>query len=134
MKRCVKRTTILASTLAWGVLAAGCARTAVVESDPRAPTAEETARLEAAVRGDLEALRRAQDDHHAATGRYTYEVDALDFTASAGVRVDILEAAADGFSALGSAESGRVECALFVGSAEPPRSYVGTAGVVACRP
>jgi hypothetical protein len=111
-------------------LSACAPRTAVVETDPRGG-AETRRQLEAAARTDLDRVRRLQEDHHGEVGRYTYELDAVGFEPSAGVRVSVLEASADGFSAVASA--GTVECGLYVGSAEPPRSYTTAAAVVACR-
>lgn len=114
------------------LVGSGCApRQAVVESDPRGG-AEARRELEAAARSDLDGLRRAQASYHEVHGRYAYDLDALDFTASPGVNVSVLEATAAGFSAL--ARAGSVECGVFVGSADPPRSYTLTAGVAACRP
>ncbi len=110
---------------------AGCAgRQAVVESDPRGGT-ETRRQLESAARSDLDALRRAQSDRLAERGSYAYDVAALGVEPSPGVDLAVLEATTTGFSAVASA--GSVECALFVGSANPPRAYAGTAGVVACR-
>lgn len=111
-------------------LSACTPRTAVVETDPRGG-AEARRQLEAAARTDLDRLRRLQEDYHGETGRYTYEADALGFEPSAGIRVSVLEATVDGFSAVATA--GSAECGLYVGSAEPPRSYTTAAAVVACR-
>lgn len=119
------------AALAAGALLQGCAaRQAVVESDPRGG-AEARRQLEAAARSDLDALLRAQADHFDETGAYTYDLVALGVEGSGGVTLSVLEATAAGFSALAAA--GSVECAVFVGDAEPPRSYAMTAGLVACR-
>lgn len=136
------RSSRVSRTAGWRVLAvcaavagcpavAGCAgRQAVVESDPRGG-AEARRRLEATARSDLDALRRAQTDRLEQTGAYTYDLAALGVEGSPGVDLSVLEATASGFSALAAA--GSVECALFVGDADPPRAYTVTAGVVACR-
>jgi len=111
-------------------LAACAPRQAIVETDPRGGD-EARARLEGLARGDLDRLRRAQGTRFADEGSYTYELEALGFEPSAGIEVSVLEASSTGFSAL--AVGGSVECGIFVGDASPPRAYVLTAGVVACR-
>lgn len=114
-----------------GAMLPACAgRQAVVESDPRGG-AEARRQLEAAARSDLDALRRAQADHLNETGAYSYDPDALGVEGSPGIDLAVLEATAVGFSAIAAA--GSVECALFVGNADPPRAYTVTPGVVACR-
>lgn len=114
------------------LLATGCApRRARVETDPRG--GEEARRqLEALARTDLDTLRRAEAAHFAEAGAYTYDTELLGFAASPGVRVSVLEATDGGFSAL--AQAGSIECGLFVGTADSPRSYARTSGVVSCRP
>jgi len=111
----------------------GCApRQARVESDPRGPGGEAVRRqLEELARTDLDALNRAEAAHFADARAYTYDTEALGFSASPGVRVSVLEATDGGFSAL--AQAGSIECGVFIGSADPPRSYTRTAGVVSCR-
>lgn len=108
----------------------GCARQAVVETDPRGGE-QARARLEAVVRADLDTLRRAQAAFFAEEGVYAYDLAALGVEPSAGVRLDVLEADATGFSALATA--GSIECGVFVGGVAPPRSYTVSGGVVACR-
>ena len=113
-------------------MASGCApRQATVQSDPRGGEAVRL-QLEERVRADLAALRTAQTEFRTATGRYGHEPRELDYVPSPGVQIDILEATADGFSALG--RSGTVECALFMGSADPPRAYARVSSEIACRP
>lgn len=127
--RCRVRTGLAAVAACVSIVA--CAgRQAVVESDPRGG-AEARRQLESAARSDLDALRRAQADHFDRAGTYTFDVDALEVEGSPGVDLSVLEATASGFSAI--AAGGTVECALFVGDADPPRAYTVTAGVVACR-
>jgi len=122
--------TVFAALTVGALLAACGGRQAVVESDPRGG-AEARRQLEAAARSDLDALLRAQADHFDETGAYTYDLDALGVEGSAGLSLSVLEATAAGFSALAAA--GSVECAVFVGDADPPRPYTVTAGVVGCR-
>lgn len=122
---------VLAALAASCVMLPACAgRQAVVESDPRGG-AEARRQLEAAARSDLDALRRAQVDRLNETGAYSYDLDDLGVEASPGIDLSVLEATTAGFSAVAGA--GSVECALFVGDADPPRAYTVTAGVVACR-
>ena len=131
---CERRPRRAGGVLALGAacaLLAGCGgRQAVVESDPRGG-AEARRQLEAAALSDLDELRRAQSDHHAETGAYSYDLIALGVEGSTGVSLAVLEANASGFSAIASA--GSVECAMFVGDADPPRVYTAMAGVAACR-
>jgi len=112
------------------VLAACAPRQAVVETDPRGG-AETRRGLEAAARADLADLERAQGDYFARNSTYSFDLDAVGFTPSPRVGVSVLEASAGGFSAL--AQAGSVECAVFIGSADPPRAYARTGGVVSCR-
>jgi len=113
------------------MMTAGCApRQARVETDPRGGEVVRR-QLEALARKDLEALQRAEAVHFANEGAYTYDTETLDFTASPGVRISVLEASTGGFSAL--AQAGSIECGVFVGTADPPRSYAVAAGVVSCR-
>lgn len=122
----------LAAALAASLAGIGCApREAVVETDPRGG-AEARRQLEATARADLSGLQRAMASYHEVHATYIYDLEALDFTPSPGIDVSVLEATDAGFSAL--ARSGSVECAVFVGGADPPRSFTRTAGVVACRP
>jgi len=113
------------------LLSASCApRQARVETDPRGGEAARR-QLEELARNDLDALKRAEAAHFADAGAYTYDADTLGFSASPGIKVSVLEASDGGFSAL--AQGGSIECAIFVGTADPPRSYARTAAVVSCR-
>jgi len=105
-------------------------RQAVIETDPRGG-AQVRRQLEATVRSDLDALRRAQEDFRSRASVYTYELAELGFEPSAGVSLSVVEATENGFAAI--ARAGSVECTLFVGSADPPRAYATTRGVPACR-
>ncbi len=121
--------------LAVGLLLGACApRTVIVGSEGTPTGAEDARRILTAVRSDLEVLLRAQESHRAESGRYSYDLAELGFTPSPGVAVDVLEADAGGFSALATADRGRLECVVFAGTADPPRAYSRTTGVVACRP
>ncbi len=111
-------------------LGACAPRQAIVETDPRGG-ADVRRRLEAAARADLAELVRLESDHRATTGSYAYEPADLGLEPSPGVELSVLEATSTGFSAL--AQAGSVECAVFVGDAEPPRSYLRAGGIVACR-
>jgi len=113
------------------LLTADCApRQARVETDPRGGEAARR-QLETLARTDLDALKRAEAAHFADAGTYTYDTEVLGFSESPGVRVSVLEATDGGFSAL--AQAGSIECGVFTGTADPPRSYVRAAGVVSCR-
>ncbi len=117
------------------LLLGGCApRTVIVGSEGAAAGPEDARRTLTAVRSDLEVLLRAQESYHAENGRYGYDLAAVGFAPSQGVSVDVLEADEEGFSALATADRGRLECVVFTGSADPPRAYSRRAGVVACRP
>jgi hypothetical protein len=111
-----------------------CRRPAFVESETARPDPSRLRQTEATIRADLEELIRAQDAYWSENDRYALDMARLAFTPSPGVLIDILDAGRDGFSALGTVDTGDAECAVFVGSVDPPRSYAQTAGVVACRP
>ena len=113
--------------------AAACQRQALVESDSARPDLSRVREAQLALREDLEELVRAQEAYWADNEQYALDLERLAFTASPGVLVDVLEAYREGFSALATSESGQAECAVYVGSADPPRSYARVAGVVACR-
>lgn len=110
-----------------------CQRPVSVESGTARPDPSGLRETEATIRTDLEELIRAQDAYWSENERYTLDIERLAFTPSPGVLIDVLDAGRDGFSALGTVDTGNAECAVFVGSADPPRSYVRAAGVVACR-
>jgi hypothetical protein len=110
-----------------------CQRPVSVGSDPTRPDPSRVRESEAAIRADLEELIHAQDVFWRENDHYTLEIERLAFTPSPGVIIDILDARRGGFSAIGTEEMGGAECAVFVGSVDPPRSYVRSQGVVACR-
>jgi hypothetical protein len=112
---------------------AACQRQAFVESDSARPDPSRVREGQLALREDLEELVRVQEAYWSDNEQYALDLERLAFTASPGVLVDVLEAYREGFSALATSESGQAECAVYVGSADPPRSYVRVEGVVACR-
>ena len=109
------------------LLAAACSRQAVVGSSPGAPGTS----VEATLRTDLGSLHAAEERYFAANARYTNQLDQLDFAASPGVDVSIIQGDRRGYSAIATAD-GR-ECAVFGGEARPPRGYVSQPGRVGCR-
>lgn len=112
------------------VALASCApRQAIVESEPggRAPAAAG----EATLRSDLLRLASAQEDYEADNGRYATHAADLGFTASTGVRVDIIQGDRNGWSAVAS--SGEAECAMYEGGIRSPRGYLTEAATVMCR-
>ena len=112
---------------------AACQRQAFVESDSARPDPSRVREAQLALREDLEELVRAQEAYWVDNEQYALDLESLAFNASPGVLVDVLEAYREGFSALATSASGQAECAVYVGSADSPRSYARVAGVVACR-
>lgn len=110
--------------------AAACSRQAVVGSSPGAPGTSGS--VEATLRTDLESLHAAEERYLAANARYTNRLNQLDFAASPGVDVSIIQGDRRGYSAI--ATGGDRECAVFGGEARPPRGYVSQPGRVSCRP
>lgn len=110
-----------------------CQRPVVVESGAARSDLSRLREMEATIQEDLEELMRAQEIYWSENNRYALDIEALVFTPSPGVLIDMLDAEREGFAALGTVDSGSAECAVFVGSVGPPRSYVRTPGVVACR-
>ena len=84
--------------------------------------------------GELWTLVAAQDHYHTLNATYARSLSALEQAVGyspgddAGIR--IIEATESGFAAL--ARRGRIECAVFVGSAKPPRDYAPNEGQVEC--
>lgn len=79
----------------------------------------------------LQAVARAQGEYRAAHGRYTASLRALGLRRPPEVDVRITAEGGGGYSAVAQAEG--EECAVFHGSARPPRSYARAAGRIACR-
>jgi hypothetical protein len=121
---------VAAPLVAAALLATGCApRQAIVESEPgRAASAGAGQEV---LRSDLRRLADAQETYRAANGYYAVRTADLRFTASAGVRVDVLQGDRGGWSAV--AASGDAECGMYQGAVRPPRSYLTESGRVACR-
>jgi hypothetical protein len=100
-----------------------------VESEPGRSTP--AAAGEATLRSDLLRLASAQEDYEADNGYYAARATDLGFTASSGVRVDIIQGDRNGWSAV--AASGDAECGMYEGSIRSPRGYLTEAGTVMCR-
>lgn len=79
----------------------------------------------------LQDVARAQAEYRAAHGRYTASLRALGLRRPADVEVRVTAEGAAGYAAVAVADG--EECAVFHGSARPPRSYARTAGRIACR-
>src|SRR5688500_9410610 len=79
----------------------------------------------------LRQVERAEADYRAAHGRYTASLAALDIERPGGVDVRIVAEGRAGYSAVAITDA--EECAVFHGSARPPRSYARTPGRIACR-
>ena len=82
-------------------------------------------------RAVLQDVARAQADYRTAHGRYTASLRALRIRKPPDVDVRITAEGAAGYSAVALAPA--EECAVFHGSARAPRSFVRTAGRIACR-
>jgi type II secretory pathway pseudopilin PulG len=82
-------------------------------------------------RAVLQDVARAQTDYRVAHGRYTASLRALRIRKPPDVDVRITAEGGAGYSAV--ALAGAEECAVFHGSARPPRSFARTAGRIACR-
>ena len=114
-------------------LAAACGRTATVESGPAAGSGAAEVSVSELVAA-LTTLQIRQDEHYAANGAYTYELEALDFAPPEGVLIDVLEVSSAGFSAIATSADGERECGIYVGDVRAPRSYVDRAAKAVCRP
>lgn len=79
----------------------------------------------------LQEVARAQTEYRASHGRYTASLRALGLRRPPDVDVRITAEGAGGYSAV--AQAAGEECAVYHGSARPPRSYARTAGRIACR-
>jgi hypothetical protein len=110
-------------------LSACAPRQAIVESEPGRGTP--TAAGEATLRSDLLRLASAQEDYETANGYYAARATDLGFTASAGVRIDVIQGDRNGWSAVAS--SGDAECGMYEGDIRSPRGYLTEAGTVMCR-
>ena len=79
----------------------------------------------------LQEVSRAQAEYRASHGRYTASLRALGTRRPADVDVRITAEGAGGYAAVALAQA--EECAVYHGSARPPRSWARTAGRIACR-
>jgi hypothetical protein len=82
-------------------------------------------------RAVLRQVERAEADYRARHGRYTASLRALGLERPAEVDVRIMAEGAAGYSAVASADG--EECAVYHGTARPPRNWVRTPGRIACR-
>ncbi|HEU0297944.1 MAG TPA: hypothetical protein VFR37_00775 [Longimicrobium sp.] len=89
------------------------------------------ARSHADPRAVLRLVERAEADYRASHGRYTASLAALGIERSADVDVRIVAEGAAGYSAVAIADA--EECAVFHGTARPPRGWVRTPARIACR-
>lgn len=120
---------VASSLILAGFAIGGCTRQARVESGPAVGGPDGL--RESALVADLRRLSDLQAEHRESNPTYSYELEALGFSPTVGVQMDVLEASADGFSAI--ATGGGHECVLFEGTARPPRSYSEVPGDVECR-
>jgi type II secretory pathway pseudopilin PulG len=79
----------------------------------------------------LQEVARAQAEYRASHGRYTASLRALGMRRPADVDVRVTAEGGGGYAAVALAET--EECAVYHGTARPPRSYARTAGRIACR-
>ena len=75
---------------------AGCARQAVVTSDPGTPVGTDSD--ESVLIAELQRLRTAQEAYRAESGEYALSLAALDFAPRRGIQVDVLDATALGLT------------------------------------
>ncbi len=80
---------------------------------------------------ELERLSVAQQAFFDENDYYAGSLDALGFSQAPGVRIDVIQGDALGFSAI--ARSGENECAIYRGEVRSPRSYLSAPDVPACR-
>lgn len=85
----------------------------------------------ASLESELYRLMVSQGAYFDENRRYTRDLESLDFTPGSGVRIDVIQADADGYSAI--ARSGDAECAVYSGGVRSPRGYVGLPDRPACR-
>ena len=128
--RARRRVRALVAVVTAVALPTACApRQAIIESEPG--RGGQIAAGQEALRADLSRLASAQEEYEADNGFYAARTADLGFTASSGVRVDIIQGDRNGWSAVAS--SGEQECGLYEGDIRAPRSYLTDSGQVACR-
>ena len=96
-----------------------------------APAEAQRSRSTAGVRDVVQWVVTAQASYRGAHGRYTASLRELGIDRVPRVDVRIVAEGARGFSVV--AVSADEECAVFHGTARPPRSYARTAARVTCR-
>jgi type II secretory pathway pseudopilin PulG len=79
----------------------------------------------------LQEVARAQAEYRASHGRYTASLRALGLRRPPDVDVRLTAEGTGGYAAVALAAA--EECAVYHGTARPPRSYARTAGRIACR-
>lgn len=82
-------------------------------------------------RAVLRQVERAESEYRATHGRYTASLRALGVERVPEVEVRLMAEGAAGYSAVAIADA--EECAMYHGSARPPRQWVRTPGRIACR-
>lgn len=128
------RAGLLAASVSLATLAACAPRQAIVESEPNsgAPTADGTDVL-TTLRADLRDLADAQEAFRAERGYYAARTSDLAFSASPGVRIDVIQGDRAGWSAVASSRVGDAECGMYQGAVRSPRGYLTESGVIGCR-
>ena len=82
-------------------------------------------------RAVLRQVERAQSEYRTRHGRYTASLRALEIGRPADMDVRMVAEGAAGYSAVASAYG--EECAVYHGSARPPRNWVRAPGRIVCR-
>lgn len=95
------------------------------------PAEAQRGRTTAGVRDVVQQVVSAQASYRGSHGRYTASLRELGMERVRGVDVRIVAEGARGFSVV--AVSADEECAVFHGTARPPRSYARIAARVTCR-
>ena len=95
------------------------------------PAEAQRTRAAADVRQIVQQVATAQAAYRAAHGRYTASLRELGIERTRNVDVRIVAEGARGFSVV--AVGADQECAVFHGTARPPRSYARAAARVSCR-
>lgn len=128
------RAGLLAASIGVATLAACAPRQAIVESEPNpgAPTADGTD-VVTTLRADLREIANAQEAFRAERGYYAARASDLEFTASPGVRVDVIQGDRAGWSAVASSTASDAECGMYQGEVRSPRGYLTESGVIGCR-
>ena len=122
------------AAVAAAVVLAGCARQAVVSSEPgQGPTAADGGSVVGTnvLTEELGRFAAAEEAYRDAHGGFAADLGTMGFTPARGVRLDVIQGDQNGFS--GIASSGESECAIFGGNVRSPRGYATTPGVAACR-